>query len=141
MQDVKNEISRLAFESPDGLSCSLNVKDIKRTQKKMKIDLEKLSEKELIELNNRIVERLKFLDSMRTHSKMMEFNVGEKVGFEPSGREKRIGVLVKYNKKTVTVVTEQGERWNVSPHLLSKISDLRPKVKKDGKIIKIKDRK
>jgi len=107
----------------------------------MKIDLEKLSEKELIELNNRIVERLKFLDSMRTHNKMMEFNVGEKIGFEPPGRKKQIGVLVKYNRKTVTIVTEQGERWNVSPHLLSKISDARPEVKKDGKVIKIKGRK
>ena len=106
----------------------------------MKIDIEKLSEKELIDLNHRIVERLKFLETMRAHNKMMKFNVGEKVSFEPPGREKQIGVLVKYNKKTVTVVTEQGERWNVSPHLLSKVRDTKPELSKIGNIIKIKDR-
>ena len=53
----------------------------------------------------------------------MEFNVGDKVSFEPMDHDKQIGTLVKYNKKTVTVITEQGEHWNVSPHLLSKVSD------------------
>lgn len=106
----------------------------------MKFDIENLSEKELIELNHRIVERLKFLESMRAHNKMMKFNVGEKVSFEPPGRERQIGVLVKYNKKTVTVVTEHGERWNVSPHLLSKVNDAKPELSKNGNVIKIKDR-
>ena len=45
----------------------------------MKIDIDELSEKELIELNQRIVERLKFLDSVRRHKEMMDFNVGERV--------------------------------------------------------------
>jgi len=89
----------------------------------MTLDIEKLSEKELIELNQRIIERLKFLQSMHHHKKMMEFNVGDKVSFEPMGRDKQIGTLVKYNKKTVTVITEHGEHWNVSPHLISKITD------------------
>ena len=90
----------------------------------MKIDIEKLSEKELIELNHHIIERLKFLESMRHHKKMMEFNVGDKVSFEPMGSDKQTGILVKYNKKSVTVITENGRRGNVSPHLLSKASDV-----------------
>ncbi|MFH1778202.1 MAG: hypothetical protein ABH952_11710 [Candidatus Omnitrophota bacterium] len=90
----------------------------------MKIDIEKLSEKELIELNHRIIERLKFLASMRNYHKMMEFNVGEKVSFEPMGSGKQTGTLVKYNKKTVTVITEDGIHWNVPPHLLSKVDNL-----------------
>jgi len=89
----------------------------------MKFDIEKLSEKELIELNRRIVERLKFLASARHHTKMMEFNVGEKVSFKAADHEEKIGTLMKYNKKTVTVITEDGGHWNVSPHLLSKVSD------------------
>jgi hypothetical protein len=40
--------------------------------------------------------------------------------------------LVKYNKKTVTVITESGHKWNVSPHLLTKIKDV--KGNKDEKI-------
>jgi len=34
----------------------------------VKIDLDKLTEEELIDLNNRIVERLRFLNQMRAHS-------------------------------------------------------------------------
>ena len=64
-----------------------NLKFLKGDQ--MKINIEKLSEKELIELNHQIVERLKFLESMRAHNKMMEFNMGDKVSFEPPGREKQ----------------------------------------------------
>ena len=50
---------------------------------------------------------------------MMKFNVGERMRFQPSGRSEISGTVVKYNKKTVTLVTEQGERWNVDPSLLS----------------------
>ncbi|HZA93206.1 MAG TPA: hypothetical protein VE420_11320 [Gemmatimonadales bacterium] len=30
------------------------------------------------------------------------------------------GMLTRYNKKTVTVVTDEGRQWNVSPTFLSK---------------------
>ncbi|MBN2041917.1 MAG: hypothetical protein JW864_17915 [Spirochaetes bacterium] len=90
----------------------------------MNIDIEKLTEKELIELNHKIVERLKFLESCHNHKEMLKFNVGEKVSFEPYGRDRQIGTLVKYNKKSVTVITENGQKWNVSPHFLSKIKSV-----------------
>ena len=84
------------------------------------LPIDQLSEDELAELNQRIVERLKFLDSEHTHREMMQYSVGENVCFEPPGREPQCGVLVKYNKKTVTIITEGGRRWNVSPHLLQR---------------------
>ncbi len=103
----------------------------------MKIDIDKLTEKELIDLNHRIVERLKFLESMRAHSEMLEFGVGEKVSFRVPGRGEMLGVLVKYNKKTVTVLTEDGQSWNVSPHLLEKEKESNQEVKKSGNVIEI----
>jgi len=30
---------------------------------------------------------------------------------------------LQYNRKTVTVVTDNGQRWNISPHLLSPVKD------------------
>ena len=42
----------------------------------MKINIDELSESELIDLNSRIVERLRFLGQARTHSKMLEFGIG-----------------------------------------------------------------
>ena len=103
----------------------------------MKIDIDKLTEKELIDLNHRIVERLKFLESMRTHVEMMEFSVGEKVRFHSSGRQAAVGILVKYNKKTVTVLTEDGQKWNVSPQLLEKMDQNADVLRKSGNVIEI----
>jgi hypothetical protein len=88
----------------------------------MKIDIDKFTEAELIDLNNRIVERLRFLNSMRAHAEMLEFRIRERVSFQPTGRPPLIGTLTRYNKKTVTVITDDGQHWNVSPHFLSPTS-------------------
>jgi hypothetical protein len=101
----------------------------------MEIDIDSMSYDELIELNHKIVEKLKFLDSMHTHKKMMQFSPGDQVCFEPSGRGKQFGTLVKYNKKTVTVITESGQKWNVSPHLLRKVKNVKSSKSSQGKII------
>lgn len=87
----------------------------------LKIDIDSLTEQELIELNHKIVARLRFLSQMRSHSDMMGFRIGEKVRFRPSGQSEVIGTLTRYNKKTVTVITEDGEHWNVSPSFLFKV--------------------
>ena len=89
-----------------------------------KLDIDGLRDPELIDLNNRIVERLRFLHQARAHSRMLDFSVGDKVSFHPEGSEPLLGVLTRYNKKRVTVITEQGQRWNVSPNLLRKVKDV-----------------
>ncbi|MBU2714343.1 hypothetical protein [Zooshikella harenae] len=101
----------------------------------MSIDIDRLTVEELIELNHKVVERLKFLQSMHAHKDMMKFNIGEKVSFDPPGQAKQIGTLMKYNKKTVTVITDSGQKWNVSPHLLNKVKNVKSKNKKLGNII------
>ena len=101
----------------------------------MKIDIDSMSYDELVELNHKIVERLKFLDSIHTHKEMMKFSPGDQVCFEPAGRGKQFGTLVKYNKKTVTVITESGQKWNVSPHLLRKVKNVKSSKSSHGKII------
>jgi hypothetical protein len=86
----------------------------------MKINIDKLSESELIDLNYRIVARLRFLNQMRAHHEMLEFKIGDRVVFQPSGQGPVEGMLTRYNKKTVTVITDDGRQWNVSPSFLSK---------------------
>jgi len=103
----------------------------------MKIKIDSMSYDELVALNHKIVERLKFLDSMHTHKEMMQFKPGDRVCFEPSGRGKQFGTLTKYNKKTVTVITESGQKWNVSPHLLSKVKSAKDSTNKQDKIINL----
>jgi hypothetical protein len=84
----------------------------------MQIDIDRLTEAELIDLNNRIVERLRFLHQMRSHAEMLEFRIGDRVEFQPAGRGPVVGMLTRYNRKTVTVITDSGQRWNVAPGLL-----------------------
>ena len=86
----------------------------------MRIDIDKLTEAELIDLNNRVVARLKFLGEMRAHARMLDFSIGERVSFQPDGHPLLTGILTKYNRKSVTVITEQGQQWNVAPVFLRK---------------------
>lgn len=99
----------------------------------MSINIDKLSYDELIDLNNRIVERLKFLDQAQTHQQMLEFSIGERVMFEPADREAIFGIISRYNRMTVTIITEDGRQWRVSPQLLQKV----PREKKQGAILSI----
>src|SRR5579872_1308227 len=84
-------------------------------------DIDSLSEEDLVELNHKIVARLRFLSEMRSHTTMLDFRIGERVKFRPEGRREITGVLTQYNKKTVTVITDSGEHWRVAPGLLSKV--------------------
>ena len=43
----------------------------------MKIDIDHLTEAELVDLNSRIVARLRFLEQMRAHVEMLEFKIGD----------------------------------------------------------------
>jgi hypothetical protein len=49
---------------------------------------------------------------------MLKFRPGDRVSF--TSRDGRVicGVLAKYNKKTVTVFSDNGQKWNVSPAFL-----------------------
>jgi hypothetical protein len=49
----------------------------------MNINIDELTEAELVDLNHRIVERLRFLNQMRAHTKMLEFKIGDRVSLNP----------------------------------------------------------
>lgn len=103
----------------------------------MEIDIDLLTEEELIELNHRIVERLKMLSQMRVHQKMLDFKVGQKVWFTAPDGRKVTGTLTRHNQKTVTIVSEDGHRWNVSPGFLKPVEKNSPSAK-PGKGFKAK---
>jgi len=88
----------------------------------MPIDIDRLTEAELIDLNNRVVARLKFLSQMRAHAHMLDFSIGERVSFQPNGQPLLTGIITKYNRKSVTVITESGQQWNVAPVFLRKVA-------------------
>ena len=107
----------------------------------MKIDIDKLSEDELIDLNHRIVARLKFLQQFRAHAQMLEFSIGDRVSFQPDGHPVLTGILTRYNKKTVTVITDAGQQWNVSPGFLRQAGDAAAASSASANVIQFQDKR
>jgi hypothetical protein len=102
---------------------SLNAQERFYLSNRMTINIDQLTEPDLIDLNRRIVERLRFLQQARAHVSMLKFRIGERVSFQADGRGTITGTITRYNKKSVTVVTDHGQRWNVSPVLLRPEAD------------------
>ena len=86
------------------------------------IDIDHLTKTELVELTTRIFTRLKCLAGEQASQDMLQFNIGDRVTFEAPRKGSIEGTLTRYNKKTVTIKTDDGQRWNVAPFLLSKIA-------------------
>jgi hypothetical protein len=80
--------------------------------------LDEFTEEELRHLNRLIVERLRLMHQVKAHKAMTQFRVGQRVQFTASTGRVVTGVLTKYNRKSVSIVTEQGESWTVAPTLL-----------------------
>jgi hypothetical protein len=86
----------------------------------MDIDLTKYTEHELVDLNRRIVERIRFLRQGRCRESMAEFIVGDRVSFQPERGVEVTGTIVRLNRKSVTVAASDGVQWRVAPTFLRK---------------------
>ena len=82
--------------------------------------LDLLTEAELCQLNQVVVQRLRLMQQIRAHGQMAKFHVGQPVAFtDQTGRPLR-GVVARHNRTSVTVVTSDGAQWRVSPQFLRK---------------------
>ena len=102
----------------------------------MSINIDHLSVDELVTLNHHIIERMKMLESLEAHKSMMQFHPGARVSFDSPSGERLSGTVMKFNRKTVTVVTDTGQRWNISPYLLSPIKNVQA-----GTVVDIRQKK
>ena len=73
------------------------------------------NEDDLRYLNRLIVDRLKLIHQARSTVMLAHFNVGDRVRFTTSDGSDRAGVIIRLNKKTASLVTDEGQRWNVHP--------------------------
>ncbi len=80
--------------------------------------IKRLNEKDLVYINRLVVERLKLLSQQRSTTQMQQFNIGEKVSFFDNNGTQKKGKIQKLNKKTISVITDDNQRWNVGPGLL-----------------------
>ena len=76
--------------------------------------LHELSVRDLIYLNRIIVDRIKHLQKANSLVEMEKFRIGETVSFNHNGRF-ITGKVIKFNQKTISVLTEDGHQWNASP--------------------------
>jgi len=80
--------------------------------------IKRLNEEDLRFLNRLIVERLKLLSQARATEEMICFTRGDRVSFQGHNGKILDCMVIRLNKKTVSVLTDDGRQWNVSPGLL-----------------------
>ena len=84
--------------------------------------IKRLNEEDLLFLNRLIVERLKLISQAKSTSLMASFTRGDRVSFQAPDSRTIEGIILRLNKKTISVVTDDGHQWNVAPGLLSLLS-------------------
>ena len=94
---------------------------IKHSAKELERLIQSLDETDLIHLNRIIVERLNLLSQMNASIKLSDFHNGQKVSFRTQEGEIKKGIILRLNKKTASILTEDDMRWNVHPEFLTKI--------------------
>jgi hypothetical protein len=80
--------------------------------------IRRLGEDDLRFLNRLIVERLKLINQARSTVMLAHFSVGDRVSFTTAARGEKTGVIVRLNKKTASISTDDGQHWNVHPGYL-----------------------
>jgi hypothetical protein len=69
---------------------------------------------------------------------MLDLKIGERVTFHPDGHPPLFGIVTRYNKKTVTVITDTGQHWNVAPGLLRKADAREQAGTNNAKVVQLK---
>ncbi|MEM4326324.1 MAG: hypothetical protein QXU40_03415 [Candidatus Pacearchaeota archaeon] len=94
------------------------------------MNIDSLSIQELMELNRKIVRRIRELRRIKLHTDLRNFTEGDKVSFNNNGNT-ITGIVIRINQKSLTIKTDQGT-WYVDPSLATKLH--LPKEESDGNI-------
>jgi hypothetical protein len=85
--------------------------------------IEDLSVEELLELNQIICDRIDELRALQDSEAMRQLQIGNTVSFE--SKEGRIfGIVIKINRKTVSVLSQDKRQWKVPPGLLTRLKEV-----------------
>ena len=107
---------------------------------KVDIDLTRFSAEELMELNARIIERIKYLRQVRQFENLSQFSLGETVCFNSRDGQVVTGQIIRLNKMTATIISRDRVRWKVSPSLLSKVVQQEHNDSDGGNVINLSNR-
>ena len=81
----------------------------------------RMNEDDLWFLNRLIVERLKLIGQARSTIMLARFSVGDRVSFQSTTGQRKSGVIMRLNKKTASIATDDGQHWNVHPGFLTPV--------------------
>lgn len=82
--------------------------------------LRHMGEEDLLFLNRMVIERLNLLAQVRSTVQLAQFAEGDRVEFTTQDGTVKHGVVVRLNKKTASLRTDDAQNWKVSPALLRK---------------------
>lgn len=82
--------------------------------------LRHMGEQDLLFLNRMVVERLNLLAQAKSTVQLAQFAEGDRVEFTTQDGTVKHGVVVRLNKKTASLRTDDAQNWKVSPALLRK---------------------
>jgi hypothetical protein len=85
----------------------------------MDINIDGLSIAELVELNKKVVARVKALQVQERLEAASQFKIGDVVSFYGKEKAKITGIVLSIKKTKATILTEKGQQWTVSPVLLA----------------------
>lgn len=81
----------------------------------------RMSEADLRVLNRLIVDRLKLIAQARSTVMLARFSVGDRVSFPSTAGDQKSGIIIRLNKKTASIATDDGQQWNVHPSFLTAV--------------------
>ena len=84
--------------------------------------VETLDADQLHALYHVVAQRLQLAHKAQTLSAMSRFHVLDRVSFVHNGRQYE-GTVTRLNQKTISIMLDDGTRWNVAPSLLTKVAD------------------
>lgn len=99
------------------------------------IDLTRLSEEDLLDLNRRIVERLRLIRSARQLVQLAHFTVGMHVEFTTDDGRVVQGEITRLNRKTATICCSASGHWRVSPSLLRPVTNVTESSASAGRVL------
>jgi metal-dependent HD superfamily phosphatase/phosphodiesterase len=81
-----------------------------------------LDEDQLHALYHIVAQRLQLAQKAHALAAMSQFHVLDRVSFVHHGKQYE-GTVTRMNQKTISIMLDDGTRWNVAPSLLTKVAD------------------
>ena len=85
--------------------------------------IEDMTVEQLLEMNRVICDRIDYLRAKQDQNVLAQIHVGNQVSFK-TNEGTVFGIIIKKNRKTVIVLTEDNRQWKLPPGALTIVKDV-----------------